>query len=116
MLRCCSYTRTALACKRFKRDLGEKERQRGFATQAYPKVRAKVLIRHKRLYLVCTDETHTLFMLPRASVCKETGRAQDKAGQKVVATRTISCPRTIVYVLTMIWVEVHEVWQDNKTR
>jgi len=38
--------------------------------EAYPKVRAKVLIRHKRLYLVCTDETRMLFKLPRASVCK----------------------------------------------
>ena len=28
--------------------------ERGVATQAYPKVRAKVLIRHKRLYLGCT--------------------------------------------------------------
>ncbi len=46
------------------------EGERGGATQAKPKVRAKVLIRHKRLYLVCTDETRTLFKLPRASVCK----------------------------------------------
>ena len=30
------------------------EGERGGATQAKPKVRAEVLIRHKRLYLVCT--------------------------------------------------------------
>ena len=30
--------------------------RRRFATKAYPKVRARVLIRHKRLYLVCTQE------------------------------------------------------------
>ena len=86
------------------------------ATQAYPKVRADVWIRHKRLYLGCTDGTCTLFMLPRASVCKQTRRAQDKAGQEVVAARTISSPRTIVYVLTMIRIEVHEARRDNKTR
>ena len=83
--------------------LGVKRRdERGIATQAYPKIRAKVWIRHKRLYLVCTGETCTLFKLPRASVCNQKGRAQDKAGQEVVAARTISIPRTIVYVLTMI--------------
>src|SRR6266851_7522091 len=54
-----------------RRDLVQMERQReGVATQAYPKIRAKVLIRHKRLYLVCTDGNRTLFKLPRASVCK----------------------------------------------
>ncbi len=68
-----------------KRDLVQEERQREeVATQAYPKVRAKVLIRHKRLYLGCTDETHTLFKLPRASVCKQTRRAQDKAGNETI--------------------------------
>jgi len=49
-------------------------RGRGVATQAYPKVRAKVLIRHKRLYLVCTDGTRMLFKLSRASVCKQNGK------------------------------------------
>ena len=57
-----------------------------------------------------------LFKLPRASVCKHMKRAQDKAGQEIVAARTITSPRTIVYVLTMIRVEVHEAERDNKTR
>ena len=55
-------------------------------------------------------------MLPRASVCKHMRRAQDKAGQEVVAARTITSPRTIVYVLTMIRTKVHEIRQDNKMR
>jgi len=63
------------------------------ATQAYPKVRADVWIRHKRLYLGCTDGTCTLFMLPRASVCKQKTRAQDKAGKETDIRRTITCPR-----------------------
>ena len=38
-----------------RRDLVQMERQReGVATQAYPKIRAKVLIRHERLYLGST--------------------------------------------------------------
>ncbi len=64
-----------------------------------------MLIRHKRLYLVCTDETRTLFKLPRASVCKQKERARDKASQEVVAARTITCPKKIVYMLTMIRVK-----------
>src|SRR6266853_481437 len=104
MLRCYSH---ALGQHSSSNDLGTWQDFKGreeswVATQDYPKVRAKVWIRHKRLYLVCTDETRTLFMLPRASVCNQKGRAQDKAGQEVVAARTISIPRTIVYVLTMI--------------
>ncbi len=61
-----------------------------------PKIRAKVLDRHKRLYLGCTDETHTLFMLPVASICKH-----DKDGA-TVSWKTISSPRTIAYKLAMI--------------
>src|SRR5216683_6403225 len=71
---------------------GEAERK-GVATQAYPKIRARVLIRHKRLYLVCTGETRTLFKLSRASVCKRRGRAQDEAGKQISNRRTITCPR-----------------------
>ena len=33
------------------------------ATQAYPKIRAMVLDRHKRLYLGSTGQTRMLFML-----------------------------------------------------
>src|SRR6266853_637886 len=117
MLRCYSH---ALGQHSSSNDLGTWQDFKGreeswVATQDYPKVRAKVLIRHKRLYLVCTDETRTLFMLPRASVCKQRRRAQDKAGKRVDSRRTITCPKTIVYVLAMIRVKVHEARRDNKT-
>jgi len=55
-----------------------------------------VLDRHKRLYLVCTGETCTLFKLPVASICK-----QDNGGQ-THNHKTISSPKTIVYKLAMI--------------
>ncbi len=71
-------------------------RRESVATQAYPKVRAEVLDRHKRLYLGCTDETRMLFMLPVASVCKH-----DKDGI-TMSHRTISSLRTIAYKLAMI--------------
>ena len=48
---------------------GNKGEGRRVATQAYPKVRARVLDRHKRLYLVCTGRTHMLFILPVVSIC-----------------------------------------------
>jgi len=57
------------------------------AIQAYLKVRARVLDRHKRLYLVCTGETHTLFMLPVASICKH-----NKSG-RTISHRTIRSPK-----------------------
>ena len=71
-------------------------RRESVATQAYPKVRAEVLDRHKRLYLGCTDETRTLFKLPVVSICKH-----DKDGA-TISQKTISSPRTIVYKLAMI--------------
>ena len=47
---------------------------RRFATEAYPKVRARVLIRHKRLYLVCTQETVRYLSYPEpAYVSKREG-------------------------------------------
>ena len=46
------------------------EGERVVATQAYLKVRAEVLDRHKRLYLGSTGGTCMLFMLPVASICK----------------------------------------------
>ena len=73
-----------------------------------------MLIRHKRLYLVCTQEIVRYLSYPEPAYVSRVTRAQDKAGQEVVAARTISSPRTIVYVLTMIRVKVHEARQDNK--
>ena len=65
----------------------EGERENEKSSLRLSKIRARVLGRHKRLYLGCTTETRTLFMLPRASVCKQIRRAQDKASQEVVAAR-----------------------------
>ena len=61
-----------------------RDKERRFAIEAYPKIRARVLIRHKRLYLASTRRNRMLFKLPRASVCKQMRRAQDKAGNESV--------------------------------
>ncbi len=52
----------------------ERGKGRGGATQAYPKVRAEVLDRYKRLYLGCYRRNRMLFKLPVASICKHNKR------------------------------------------
>ena|SRR5216683_1779374 len=80
------------------------EKRRRVATQAYPKIRAEVLDRHKRLYLASTGRTCTIFMLPVASVCKhdKATHKHDKAATRM-SRQTIRSPRTIAYKLAMIW-------------
>ena len=83
--------------------LGELERGRekgGVATQAYPKVRADMLDRHKRLYLGSIGGIHTLFKLPVVSVCKHDKGAK---AETIMSRKTISSPRTIAYKLATIW-------------
>ena len=64
-------------------------------------------IRHKRLYLVCTDETRTLFKLPElAYVIKAEGPKIRPVEGRYPKNNKLS--QKIVYVLTMIRVEVHE--------
>jgi len=60
------------------------------------KIRASALDRHKRLYLVCTGRTCTLFILPVVSICKH-----NKNVKTIRGLHNNKQPKTIAYKLAI---------------